>query len=317
MDSFVFALTVVLPLFLLMAIGFLFRTKQIIGGRFISDANKLIFRFALPLLLFDNIYSAKILFGEYIDLISFTIIAICFLVLILMLTVPMLVKNGSHRGIIIQGLFRSNFVFLGLPLAMNMYGPEGIGATSAIIPIVIPLFNFFAVIVLNVFSQNKKQNILKNIIQVAQGVIANPLIIASFLAIIFVYCNVDLPTFIKQIISDVGKIATPLALIILGGNFTIKESIKNKTAIAWTTLGKLIIIPALMIVIAVLFGLRGQYLAVILAVFATPGAVSGYVMVHEGGGDSSLAGQLVVYSTAFCCITLFIFIFVLKELALI
>ena len=52
----------------------------------------------------------------------------------------------------------------------------------------------------------------------------------------------------------------------------------------------------------------------IIAVFATPVAVSSVVLVDKLGGDSDAAGQIVVWTTLLSSVTLFVIISVLRFL---
>ena len=49
-------------------------------------------------------------------------------------------------------------------------------------------------------------------------------------------------------------------------------------------------------------------------VLASPTAVSSFPMAIEMDADGTLAGQIVVGTTLFCIVTLFFWIFLLKEL---
>ena len=66
---------------------------------------------------------------------------------------------------------------------------------------------------------------------------------------------------------------------------------------------------------ALLLGFRDAPLAVLLTVFGAPIAVSSFTMAQQMGGDDKLAGQLVVFSSIFSIGTMFLLIFLLKELA--
>ena len=78
---------------------------------------------------------------------------------------------------------------------------------------------------------------------------------------------------------------------------------------------KLLVFPALFLGIALLLGFRDAPLAVLLTVFGAPIAVSSFTMAQQMGGDDKLAGQLVVFSSIFSIGTMFLLIFLLKELA--
>ena len=76
---------------------------------------------------------------------------------------------------------------------------------------------------------------------------------------------------------------------------------------------KLLVFPALFLGIALLLGFRDAPLAVLLTVFGAPIAVSSFTMAQQMG--DKLAGQLVVFSSIFSIGTMFLLIFLLKELA--
>ena len=78
---------------------------------------------------------------------------------------------------------------------------------------------------------------------------------------------------------------------------------------------KLVFFPVLFLGIALLLGFRDAPLAVLLTVFGAPIAVSSFTMAQQMGGDHALAGQLVVFSSIFSVVTMFLFIFLLKEMA--
>ena len=54
-----------------------------------------------------------------------------------------------------------------------------------------------------------------------------------------------------------------------------------------------------------------------MIMFASPTAVSSFQMAMQMDGDSDLASQIVVFTSAFSIVTVFSWIFVLKQLSLI
>ncbi|MEE1042756.1 MAG: AEC family transporter [Clostridia bacterium] len=126
-----------------------------------------------------------------------------------------------------------------------------------------------------------------------------------------------MPDFCNNIVRDLSRVATPLALIGLGGSFTF-GSIKNNIKPLTFILGlKLVIVPAAAIGIsAYAFGFRGAPIVTLISIFASPTAVSSFTMAQSMGGDSDLAGQTVVFTSAFSIITVFLIVAVTKYLNL-
>ncbi len=75
--------------------------------------------------------------------------------------------------------------------------------------------------------------------------------------------------------------------------------------------------PLIALFFAIILGYRSVELAVVIAAFASPTAVSSMTMAQEMESDYELAGQIVMFGTVLSIFTVFVFIFVLKEMNLI
>lgn len=311
MDNFIFSLNVVLPLVLLMFLGTFLRKIKIFDKDFLRKANNFAFKVLLPVLLFNNIYNSEISEEVSLKFIIFAISIVLVTIGIMFIIVPKLEKDNRNRGIIIQGLYRSNFILFGVPLCINIFGEKGVGVVTALVAIIIPLYNFLAVVILDIFTE-EKQNFKKTAI----SIVKNPLIIGSLLGILTYLLQIKLPYAIEKTISDIAKTATPIALMILGGEIEVDNIWKNMKYIAWVTAGKLIIIPALVILASVSFGYRGVELCALFSMVAPSTSVSSYTMAQQCDCNHELAGQIVFFSTVVSPFTIFLFIFILKTVGL-
>lgn len=309
MENLIFSINVVLPIFLLMCIGTFLRKIKLIDRVFLEKANNFAFSVLLPVLLFNNIYKSKLSESVNLKLIVFAVGIVLFIVGILFIVVPKIEKDNKNRGIIIQGLHRSNFVLFGLPLSKNIFGAENLGPVTTLTAIIIPLYNFLAVIILDWYS-NDKSDYKKTIV----SILKNPLIIGSVTGIAFAALSIKLPSFLEKTVSDVAGMATPLALIVLGGDIEIKNIGKNIKHIALITVGKLLVIPVFVLAAAMMFGFRGVELGALFSMVAPSISVSSYTMALQYDCNSELAGQLVFVTTLFSPLTIFVFIFALKTI---
>ena len=78
--------------------------------------------------------------------------------------------------------------------------------------------------------------------------------------------------------------------------------------------GRLIVVPLVFLSGAVALGIRDVSLATLLAVFASPTAVSSYPMAQQIGGDADFAAAQVVLTTALSGLSVFLWIFLFKTL---
>ena len=81
--------------------------------------------------------------------------------------------------------------------------------------------------------------------------------------------------------------------------------------------GKLVLVPLVFLAISYAFGFRDISLLSLMIMFAAPTAVSSFQMAKQMDGDGDLAGQIVVFTSAFSIVTVFGWIFLLKQFSLI
>ena len=310
MDSLILSLEIVLPLFLLMALGYVIKLTGMMNEPSVKQVNKVIFKIFLPLLVFCNIYNTEIAESFNSQLLLYAVSGVLIQFVLSLCLAVLLEKDNSRRGVMLQGMFRSNFVLFGIPISTALFGDTAAGLASILIAVIIPLYNVLAVISLELFN-GKRPNIGK----ILFGIVTNPLIISSVLGILFVVFQIPIPTPIYDTMEDLSSISTPLAFVILGASFSFGDVGRYVKELVITLSAKLVVFPALFLVIALLLGFRDAPLAVLLTVFGAPIAVSSFTMAQQMGGDDKLAGQLVVFGSILSIGTMFLLIFFLKEMA--
>ena len=166
-----------------------------------------------------------------------------------------------------------------------------------------------------------------------KGIAANPLIqgvLLGFAALIIrqlLPCRADGEilfslrrdlSWVYSAILSLSRTATPMALIILGGQLELKEIEDYRRELISGVLVRLAVGPLIgfaMLFLAVRLGLlviTPVETAVFVALFASPQAVSSTVMSTEMGGDGHLAGQIVVWSSILGMFSLFVIVFLLR-----
>jgi len=266
----------------------------------------------LPIYVFNNIDTTNIAVAFQPGLVVLTMGGVLAVFAFLMVFIPRIEQENAKRGVMIQAIFRSNFVLFGLPVAVSLCGEANVGPTSLLVGFVVPVFNVLAVVCLEAFRGSKP-----DFRKMLKGIATNPLIIASVLGIVMNLAHIPLPTGVHKSITDLGRIATPLALVALGAGFQFRRIRGYTRQLLICISGKLVISPLVMVTIAALLGFRNEMLVPVLAVFASPVATSSYTMAELMGGDGTLAGSLVVLTTALSILSMFLFIFALKQLGLV
>lgn len=331
MENLLFTFNAVLPIIFLILTGYGIKCIGLLPESFFSQLNRLCFYVCLPAMLFYNVYNVtniSIIFQNW-KIALFSIISIAFAFFVGFLTVYFFVKEPKQKGVVLQCVFRSNFAIIGIPLVSLLAKEQTIplAIASVIAAVSIPFFNILATIALSVFIKTEDEKTNKNdgqALKIIKKILTNPLIISTFAGIFILILRNFIPTFtIKQnlpflynAIKMLSASASPIALLALGGGFSFHAIAKLKKQIFLGTFMRLVFIPAILLTLSYFLGFAKNEFPALIVLFGTPVAVSSVPMSAEMGGDTELAGQLVVWTTIFSAFTLFITIFICVNLGL-
>lgn len=151
MDNLILYFNVVAPLCLVMALGYFLKHLNMFDENSLNVMNNVAFKVFLPILLFYNIYNTDLIDSINPKLMIFAGISVLALFIFTYLFIPVIEKDNRKRGVMIQGIFRSNFVLFGIPVATALVGEGKVGTTALLIAIIVPTFNVLAVICLETF----------------------------------------------------------------------------------------------------------------------------------------------------------------------
>lgn len=311
MENLMISANAVLPMCLVMALGYGTRRLGWLRREEISTINKIAFRIFLPCLLYYNIYCSD-LSGSFDPLLMTYAVGGVLLTFGLALGYTLLTeKLPERRGVLIQGMFRSNYVIMGIPVATALLGADQLGTVSILIAVIVPLFNMLAVVVLEVF-RGQKPKPLHILGQIAK----NPLVIGSVLGILTLVAGIRLPHILEQTIQSVSAIASPLQLFLLGAFFQFSGLKTYRRELVTVSIAKLIVSPGLFLGLGALLGFRGVAFVSLIGIFASPTAVNSFTMAQQMGGDAELAGDTVVVTSAVSMATMFLWVFLFKSLGM-
>lgn len=305
------AIGAVVPMFCLMFIGAMVKRMKLLTDEELVHVNRMVFRIFFFCMMFYNIYTTDIATTFRPNLILFGAGGVLATVLIAGLIICAVEKSNKRRGAMIQATFRSNFVLMGIPLIANIFGDDQLAIPTMMIAIIVPIYNIVSVFLLETFRGGHFY--LPGILL---GVLKNPMILGAILGAAFLIIGIPIPQPVLKPIGQVAAATTPVALIILGASFKGGSFHHHLPQLVGCVLGRLIIVPTVMLSLAIFLGFRGIELVTLVAIFATPCAVAGFAMAQQMDSDAELAGNCVVYTSALSCFTIFGWIFLLKTLGM-
>ncbi len=304
------AVKAIIPLFLLIGVGIYVRWRKMLTDTELQHVNAMIFRIFFFCMMFYNMYTTTIAAALRPRLIAFTVSALFVMLLVSAVVVCTVEKDNKSRGAMLQALFRSNFVLLGIPLVENIFGREAIAVPTMMIAFISPIYNTVSIFFLESFRGGGRFSLKETLLTVLQ----NPMIVGAILGAAFMLLGITLPEPVLKPIRQISFCTSPVALIILGASFRFGEISKEKRNLLIVVLGRLIVIPALVLGAGCLMGFRGVEFATLICIFATPCAVASFAMAQQLGSNAVLAGNSVVVTSAFSGVTLFFWVVLFQML---
>ncbi len=308
MDSFLIALNAVFPFLFYISFGYLTRALGAADEAFMKKLNQMTFRMFFPLMMFYNLYDKEPGQGFDYRLVIFSAASVILLIILLFLLIPRLVKENPRRGVLIQGIYRSNFVLFAIPLTENIFGRAGTAAASTLVAVIVPIYNVSAIMILEYFRGGNIRPLT-----LLKKVLSNPLILGAIAGAAFVLIGLRLPSCIEKPVSQFADMTTPLALFVLGGTLQFSSMKHNMKYLLPVLAIKLLLLPAIALTAASAMSFEPLERFVYFTMFATPIATASYPMASNMDGDGSLAGELVVLSTCLSVVTIFLWIFFMNS----
>ncbi|MCI8423595.1 MAG: AEC family transporter [Lawsonibacter sp.] len=311
MENLILSLNCVTPMFLILCVGLLVRRCGVLSEENVHALSTLSFRALLPCLLFYNVYSADLDTAAQPHVIAFLMLWTLGWFGAGYVLFTCTVKDPRRRGAFIQNTFRTNIAVIGVSLAQSMLEPEWVAAVAVAVSSLVPIYNVLAVITLET-CRGGKLDWKKTV----RGILTNPLVIACVLGFLCLGLDVRLPAPVEKAVNSMGSAGSVTTLLALGASFQLRGLEANFRPVVLGSLLRLVLAPAVALTLAVLLGFRGGALGIILICTASPTATTAYPMALACGSDHELTGQLVVTTSLFCSLSLFLWIFVLKQLGL-
>lgn len=305
-------LLIVLPVFVVIALGWVLLRVGLIDSDFLRQTNRLVYYVCLPLLLFYKIatadfssnFSAALVGGSALAIVAGFLIAYAFSWL--------RGYSPAVTGAFTQGSFRGNIAYVGLAIVLNAYGEEGLTKASMVMGFIVPVLNWFAILAL-LLPQHGKRG-ADSAGNLRRALLYNPLILASLAGLLWSFLQLPMPRLLASSLHLASSMTLPLALLAIGGSFTPQRLRGDLWRAGLATAIKLVLVPLCAAGLLWFFGLRGIDLGIGVLLAATPTATATYIMADQMGGDAELAGSIIMLSTLAAAVTYSIALLLLRGL---
>lgn len=277
----------VLPDFLLIALGWALLHLLKYRADFFTTAEQLVYYFLFPALLFGSIIRAPLGLSEASALVGATVILIACGIALAWLAVPILRPEPVAQASLAQCAYRFN-TYMGLSLSLSLAGTEGQSIMALIVGCAVPVANVAAVAGL---ARRQETRVLRELMR-------NPLILATVAGLACNLAGVQLPGFAMDTLQRLGACAIGLGLICVGATLSLQGLGTAAKTMGWMIAVRLLGMPVAALVIASLLPLSATERQMLLLFSTLPTASSAYILAVRMGGD----GRSVAVTTSVCTI---------------
>ncbi len=299
------------PLFLLIVLGAFLAHRRLVSTRLFNESNKLVYYLALPALLFIKVAEARIE-GDAASRVIGVLLAGMVASIVVSVAVAWALHTPRRQvGAMVQGSYRGNIAYIGLPLVLfATTGSSGavdaqIEALAAVvIAALVPIYSIGSVVVLLLSAAGTDQQARVSAKNLLKQIVTNPLVLACLAGIAWSLTGWSVPLVLSRTLDTLGQMSLPLALLGIGGSLTF-TALHDRLAGAFSAASiKLLVGPAAGLAMGLWLGLSTGELQLALIYLGTPTSVASYVMAQQLGSDEALAGSIVVVSTLLSLLTL-------------
>ncbi len=295
-------LDTILPFFLLIFVGSIARKKGFVPDQFQGPANRLIYYFAIPAMIFRSTSQASLNQEFHLGVLIATLSASASTYGITWLYCWLKNVRLQRASALIQSAGHGNLGYLGLPFSLYFLGESGLVKTALIASVLVILQNFLSVFALQMFSENGPDSGNK-IIRVFTSLGQNPVILASLAGILVSGSGLPVPGMLARFLEMLGSMAPPMALLLIGAALNFRSVRGNWPSVCGAVFMKLFFLPALGLLIFKLFEFPAENYLPGLVLLACPIATVTYVMAKEMKGDPEFVVSTISASTLFSVIS--------------
>lgn len=283
----------VLPDFLLVALGWALRHRLGFSREFFAGCERLTYYVLFPALLIVSILRTPISLGSAALILQATAllmlggVALSWLARIFVRSPPLDMASAAQCG------FRFN-TYIGLALSASLAGASGQTVMALIIGFAVPMANLAAVYGL---ARSNGGNVLVELIK-------NPLVVSTLGALLANLAGFRLPEPLDVVMTRLGAASLALGIICVGAALSWEGGKGHGRLLTWMIVVKLFAVPALALGVATMLQMPAIQREMLVLFGALPCASAAYVLAMRMGGNGRMVAVLISLGTMISAITI-------------
>ena len=298
----ILALSTIVPIFLVIALGYGVRRKGLLTDAFMTSGNRLLYMVAIPCLLFHKISTAPFKGSFFPWLIIGCLIAIFLMSLAVFLLGMLLSFPPGKHATFIQSSIHGNIGYIGLAVCYYSFDERTFGIAGVLAGFFIVSQNILSVVYFHLIADKG----IRHRFGAVGKLLINPIILSTLAGLAASFLHISMPLIIDKALMIIGKMALPTALLIIGGSLNMGQVFTDLRPVLLSSTFKMVGLPLVGIVLFFLFSVPRVLWVVGVTLLSAPSATTCYIMARELHGDPELASSAVTTSTL---LSLFTFVF--------
>ncbi|MFI6729100.1 AEC family transporter [Streptomyces sp. R-74717] len=284
-------LKALMPVVLLIGLGFSLKRTMIQEESFWSGAERLGYRVLLPALFLHGLATAD---THDLPVATLTGVLVASTVAVAALVValrPLMRLPGDGFTSVFQGSIRFNN-YIGVTIASGLYGTQGVAIAAVCNAAIVPTVNVLCVLIFARFGGARL-----SLTGIARQLVTNPLILACAAGGLLQALDLGLPPGIEPALQSLGAASMPLGLLCIGAALHFGQARAWTGPILTSSTVKFALMPAVTFLVAQWVGLGASALLVAVLFQALPTASSSYIMARQLGGDAPMMAGITATQT--------------------
>ncbi len=294
--------TSVFLLFALIFLGYFIGKRGIVQKSSIADLSNLVLMVTMPVTVFCSIIDQErsALSLSSLDIFVGVLMVTLFSALLSLGVVRILRIPREEQGVWIFSCMCSNNGFMGLPLALSVFGSEGM-FVMALANVITNLFIFSLGIVVLIRHVEKRGQIS------LRKMFVNNINIAVVLGFVFLLAEIPVPDLASQLLSYLSNITSGLSMLVVGlslSRLAFREVFSDRRMFLLPVL-RLLLLPGLVILILQLLpiSLNPMTRNILILTSALPAASAQSMITEQYEANTAAAGRAVFLTTLCSVVT--------------
>jgi len=300
-------LAAILPVFMLLALGWWFRRRRFPGEALWDLLDPLVYYVLLPSLLLHTFATVDLGQLEVVPAGLAVVTAMLLATAMLLLVRSRLGLSGPGFAALLQATVRFN-TYVGFAVAAQLYGSAGLTLFSVVVAFVTPTANLISVYGLTRFGDRGRTRLRQQLAALA----SNPLILSVLGGVLLNVSGIGLPWVLAPFFEVLGRAALPLGLLAAGAGLELAALRSSGPSVALGCALRLLLMPLLALLTTWAFEVEGLTRMSVLLYALMPVPPGAYILARQLGGDARYTAALIAATTVLALITVPAWLFVLR-----